>query len=49
MYLNTDVDECTNGDSDCDTNARCTNTVGSYTCVCNSAYEGDGFNCTGKH
>ena len=33
--------------NDCDVNADCTDTVGSYDCSCRSGYEGDGFNCTG--
>jgi len=33
--------------NDCDVNADCTDTAGSYDCSCRSGYEGDGFNCTG--
>ena len=34
--------------SECDMNANCTNTEGSYECGCNEGYEGDGYigNCT---
>ena len=43
-----DVDECA-GDTDmCHLNANCSNTEGSYTCSCNSAYAGNGFSCTSK-
>ena len=28
--------------------AVCTNTIGSYDCMCKPEYTGDGFNCTGK-
>ena len=41
----TDVDEC-NGENDCDDNATCNNTFGSYTCDCKTGYSGDGWNCT---
>ena len=34
-----DFNECTiAADNNCHTNAACTNTVGSYTCACNSGY-----------
>ena len=34
-----DFNECTlSTDNSCHTNAACTNTVGSYTCACNSGY-----------
>ena len=33
----------------CDVNAACTNTPGSFTCACNIGYTGDGTSCTGKH
>ena len=41
-----DVDECLA--SPCDTNANCTNAVGSYTCQCLDGYTGDGLSCAGK-
>ena len=43
-----DQDECENDNlSDCDPNALCTNTDGSYVCRCLRGYKGDGKNCTG--
>merc|ERR1711881_677831 len=33
-----DIDECTVGSDDCDANAECTNTVGSFTCACNEGF-----------
>jgi hypothetical protein len=43
-----DTDECTAGTDNCDANAACTNTAGSFTCACNTGYKGDGTTCTGK-
>ncbi|XP_035672719.1 IgGFc-binding protein-like [Branchiostoma floridae] len=37
-----DVNECASGDNDCDDNAVCSNTPGSYTCACKIGYTGDG-------
>ena len=41
----TDVDECMS--SPCHPNATCTNRNGTYDCVCDAGYEGDGRNCSG--
>ena len=47
--LITDIDECSSGDTNqCDSNAQCNNTDGSYMCGCLSGYQGDGRSCTGK-
>ena len=43
-----DVNECVSGTDNCDANAVCTNTNGSYICTCNAGYEGDGVTCTGN-
>jgi len=44
-----DYDECANEDqNECDPNALCTNTEGSYVCRCLRGYEGAGRNCTGN-
>jgi len=40
-----DDDECTLETDDCDANATCTNTSGSYTCSCDQGYYGDGTYC----
>ena len=41
-----DIDECVY--QQCDVNAICNNTFGSFSCSCDSGYMGDGMNCTGE-
>ncbi|XP_072022044.1 uncharacterized protein [Amphiura filiformis] len=41
-----DINECTSNAHNCDTNAACANTVGSFTCECNDGYSGNGVTCT---
>ena len=45
-FLNTlDQDECQDASlNDCNENANCTNTEGSYDCTCKEDFFGDGFN-----
>ena len=43
----TDFDECESQSNDCDVNADCQNTAGSYTCMCKAGYTGDGKTCKG--
>jgi hypothetical protein len=38
----TDYDECSAGADNCDTNAECLNSFGSFECKCNDFYSGDG-------
>jgi len=41
-----DVDECAEDLDDCDANAACANTDGSFVCACSDGFEGDGTTCT---
>jgi len=44
-----DIDECVSPETnECDSNAVCNNTEGSYTCRCQNGYEGDGKSCAGN-
>ena len=44
--LSLDIDECLT--NPCHYNASCTDNEGSFNCVCNAGYSGNGFNCSSK-
>ena len=47
--LTSDVNECAKvDDNDCDVNATCTNTPGSFNCDCNKGFRGNGRDCRGS-
>ena len=47
LYL--DVNECVRAEAhNCHSNAVCSDTIGSFECVCQEGYMGDGVNCTSK-
>ena len=43
MLFLVDIDECDRDLDNCNVNATCMNTVGSYDCMCNAGFEGSGF------
>ena len=49
LLIQLDIDECADSAIaiQCDSDAVCVNTPGSYNCVCNSGYTGSGTTCTG--
>jgi len=46
-YFPLDIDECETNTDNCDVNAHCNNTKGSFQCTCNTGYSGDGVRCEG--
>ena len=46
VFLAIDVDECEMETHVCDTNANCTNTMGSYECHCRRGWSGSGLECS---
>ena len=42
-----DTDECES--TPCARNAECTNTIGSFNCICSQFFMGDGFDCAGYY
>lgn len=51
IFLSTsclDADECNASVPVCDVNAKCINTIGSFTCVCKTGFSGEGLKCSGN-
>ena len=47
LYI--DVNECVRAEeNNCHSSALCSDTIGSFECVCRDGYEGDGVKCTSK-
>ncbi len=49
FIFSSDIDECALGTAECDPNADCVNTIGSYNCTCRDGYFGNGSLCMGKY
>lgn len=45
VILFIDLNECDNGEAVCSPDSRCLNVEGSYDCVCNKGFQGDGKVC----
>ena len=45
-YILGDINECENGQHDCDAHATCSNTIGSYSCTCDFGYASDEIQCS---
>ena len=45
--FNLDIDECAAEVTECDINADCLNTEGSFNCTCKAGYSGNGTTCRG--
>ena len=43
-----DIDECVLKLDDCHDNATCMNSIGSFTCMCNDGFEGNGTHCVSE-
>ena len=43
-----DLEECATNTHNCDVNADCVNTIGSYSCKCRAGYTGGEQTCNGK-
>ena len=45
LLIVSDVNECEIGSDNCDENAECTDTIGSFNCSCKFGYSGNGTFC----
>ena len=44
----TDMNECLTKMDNCNENAECSDSVGSFLCACSAGYAGDGVTCNGE-
>ena len=45
MTYSADINECTYGSDECSAHAMCINTPGSYLCICDVGFIGNGYTC----
>jgi hypothetical protein len=43
-----DINECDDNTDNCDGNATCQDTEGSFECICNAGYTGNGVTCQSR-
>ena len=43
------MNECETEEHNCDADANCVNTIGSFMCACKPGFTGNGVNCRGKY
>ena len=48
LLFSPDIDECSANVRMCDIHANCSNTRGSYSCLCRAGFTGDGKYCIGR-
>ena len=49
LLFHADIDECKTNRNNCHVKAMCNNTIGSFKCVCNDGYWGNGVTCQGTN
>ena len=47
-FVQVDIDECSEGVAECPSQSTCNNTIGSFTCDCDSGYRKVSDVCEGK-
>ena len=48
QFIIIDIDECSTGNANCAEQASCMDTDGSFMCICNTGYTGNGITCKGE-
>ena len=48
LFICSDINECVHGLHKCSSDAFCNDTKGSYNCICNHGFTGNGRECKGR-